>query len=81
MLDAPEECVLTKIYILPSLQPSNLAGRRLNGASTAVRSGVMIRADEIRKGDSQIQFSLTILNTTRLRPKSKIDANSSSLQR
>jgi len=35
----------------------------------------MIRADEIRKGDGQIEFSLAILNTTPLRLKSKIDAN------
>jgi hypothetical protein len=27
----------TKIYILSSSQPSNLAGRLLNGASTAVK--------------------------------------------
>jgi len=34
------------------------------------RSGVvMIRADEIRKGGSEIEFSLAILNTTPLRPK------------
>ena len=29
----------------------------------------MIRIDEIRKGDGHIQFSLTILETTRLRPR------------
>jgi hypothetical protein len=38
---------------------------------------VLIRDDEIRKGDSQIQFSLATLNTTPLRPKSKIDGNNS----
>jgi hypothetical protein len=44
---------------------------------TGVRSGVMIRADEIRKGDGQIQFSLAVLDTTQLRPKTKIDASNS----
>jgi len=29
----------------------------------------MIRADEIRKGNGQIQFSLTVLGTTQLRPR------------
>jgi hypothetical protein len=29
----------------------------------------MIRADEIRKGNGQIQFSLTILDTAQLRPR------------
>jgi hypothetical protein len=29
----------------------------------------MIRTDEIRKGNGQIQFSLTVLDTTRLRPR------------
>ena len=29
----------------------------------------MIRADEIRKGNGQIQFSLTVLDTTQLRPR------------
>jgi len=29
----------------------------------------MIRSDEIRKGNGQIQFSLTVLDTTRLRPR------------
>jgi hypothetical protein len=42
-----------------------------------VRSGVMIRADEIRKGEGQIQFSLAVLDTTQLRPKTKIDASNS----
>jgi hypothetical protein len=31
----------------------------------------MIRADEIRKGNGQIQFALTVLETTQLRPKLK----------
>jgi len=29
----------------------------------------MIRAGEIRKGNSQIEFSLTVLDTTQLRPR------------
>jgi hypothetical protein len=29
----------------------------------------MIRAGEIRKGKAQIQFSLTVLDTTQLRPR------------
>lgn len=33
----------------------------------------MIRAEEIRKGDSQIQFSLQVLDNTRLQPKSRIE--------
>ena len=32
----------------------------------------MIRAEEIRKGDSQIQFSLKVLDYAQLQPKSKI---------
>jgi hypothetical protein len=32
----------------------------------------MIRAGEIRKGNGQIQFSLSVLETTRLRPKLKV---------
>jgi hypothetical protein len=73
--------VLKKIYILSSSQPSNLAGQHLNGASTAARSGAVIRADEIRKGDGQIQFSLAILDSTQLRPKTKIDASNSARPR
>jgi hypothetical protein len=73
--------VLKKIYILSSSQPSNLSGQHLNGASTAARSGVVIRADEIRKGDGQIQFSLAILDTTQLRPKTKIDASNAARPR
>jgi hypothetical protein len=38
---------------------------------------VMISAHETRKGDSQIQFSLAILDTIQLRPKPKIDASNS----
>ncbi len=34
----------------------------------------MIRAEEIRKGDSQIQFSLQVLDYTQLQPKAKIEA-------
>ncbi|MGB9472694.1 MAG: hypothetical protein WBQ59_25330 [Candidatus Acidiferrum sp.] len=34
----------------------------------------MIRAEEIRKGDSQIQFSLQVLDYAQLQPKSKIEA-------
>jgi hypothetical protein len=34
----------------------------------------MIRTEEIRKGDSQIQFSLQVLDYTQLQPKSKIEA-------
>jgi len=41
----------------------------------------MIRADEIRKGDGQIQFSLAVLDTTQLRPKTKIDASNSARPR
>jgi hypothetical protein len=33
------------------------------------RSRAMIRADEIRKRNGQIQFSLTVLETAQLRPK------------
>jgi hypothetical protein len=33
----------------------------------------MIRTGEIRKGNGQIQFSLAVLETTRLRPKLKVD--------
>jgi hypothetical protein len=29
----------------------------------------MIRADEIRKGNGQIEFSLTVLDATQLRPR------------
>jgi hypothetical protein len=32
----------------------------------------MIRAGEIRKGNGQIQFSLTVLDTTRFRPGLKV---------
>ena len=32
----------------------------------------MIRADEIRKGNGQIQFSLKVLETTQLQPKLKL---------
>ena len=32
----------------------------------------MIRAGEIRKGNGQIQFSLSVLETTQLRPKLKV---------
>jgi hypothetical protein len=32
----------------------------------------MIRAEEIRKGDSQIQFSLKVLDYAQLQPRSKI---------
>jgi len=32
----------------------------------------MIRAGEIRKGHGQIQFSLSVLETTQLRPKLKV---------
>jgi hypothetical protein len=32
----------------------------------------MIRAGEIRKGNGQIQFSLSVLETTQLRPKRKV---------
>jgi hypothetical protein len=32
----------------------------------------MIRAGEIRKGSGQIQFSLSVLETTQLRPKLKV---------
>jgi hypothetical protein len=39
----------------------------------------MIRAGEIRKGGGQIEFSLAALNTTPLRTRSKIGANSSPL--
>jgi hypothetical protein len=33
----------------------------------------MIRTGEIRKGNGQIQFSLAVLETTKLRPKLKVD--------
>lgn len=33
----------------------------------------MIRTGEIRKGNGQIQFSLAVLETTRLRAKLKVD--------
>jgi hypothetical protein len=33
----------------------------------------MIRAEEIRKGDSQIQFSLQVLDYTQLQPKPRIE--------
>jgi len=33
----------------------------------------MIRAGEIRKGNGQIQFSLTVLDTTQLRPRLSMD--------
>jgi hypothetical protein len=37
----------------------------------------MIRTDEIRKGNGQIEFSLTVLGTSQLRPKLKLsNANS-----
>ena len=42
---------------------------------------MVIRADEIRKGDGQIQFSLAILASTQLRPKTKIDASNSARPR
>jgi len=32
----------------------------------------MIRADEIRKGNGQIHFSLSVLETAQLRPKLKL---------
>ena len=32
----------------------------------------MIRAGEIRKGNGQIEFSLTVLETTQLRPRLKL---------
>jgi hypothetical protein len=32
----------------------------------------MIRADEIRKGNGQIQFSLRVLESTQLQPKLKL---------
>jgi hypothetical protein len=32
----------------------------------------MIRAGEIRKGNGQIQFSLSVLETTQLRPKLRV---------
>jgi hypothetical protein len=32
----------------------------------------MIRTDEIRKGNGQIEFSLTVLGTAKLRPEPKL---------
>jgi hypothetical protein len=32
----------------------------------------MIRADEVRKGNGQFEFSLTVLGTSQLRPKLKL---------
>jgi hypothetical protein len=32
----------------------------------------MIRADEIRRGNGQIQFSLTVLDSTQLRPRLRV---------
>jgi hypothetical protein len=36
------------------------------------RSEVMIRTGEIRKGNGQIQFSLTVLDTAQLRPRLRV---------
>jgi hypothetical protein len=51
--------------------------RRINGSEA--RSQVMISTGEIRNNNGQIQFSLTVLETTQLRPKLKlVDANPAS---
>jgi hypothetical protein len=57
---------------------STRAGRRRINGSEA-RSQVMISAGEIRNDNGQIQFSLTVLETTQPRPKLKwVDANPAS---
>ena len=38
----------------------------------------MIRADEVRKGNGQIEFSLTVLGTPQLQPKQKLRSASPS---
>src|ERR1700751_842863 len=59
-----------KAYILSPSRLSNLLWA--NDRPKSSRSQVMIRTDEVRKGNGQIEFTLAVLGAPQLRPKLKL---------
>ena len=70
----PGEGVLTKDRILSLSRASNEERKRQSRHGKQSRGQTMIRANEIRKGNGQIELSRTVLEATALRPKEYVVA-------